>query len=54
MRGLGRFLQFAGLVLTGIALFVGILGHNVRRELLLAGVGAAVFLGGHALQRSGR
>ncbi|HEY3203441.1 MAG TPA: hypothetical protein VGL03_07245 [Thermoanaerobaculia bacterium] len=54
MHVLARVVQFLGLVITGAALFVGVLGHNVRRELLLLGIGAGVFLAGHALRRSAR
>jgi hypothetical protein len=44
-------LQFLGLVVTGIALLVGIGGGDARRELLLLGVGAAIFFGGRLLDR---
>jgi hypothetical protein len=46
--------QFLGLVVAGSALFVGLLGHNVRRELLLLGIGAGVFFAGRGLQRGAR
>jgi hypothetical protein len=51
---LGRTVQFIGLVVAGAAFFVGVLGHEVRRELVLLGVGAGVFFTGYALQRSGK
>jgi hypothetical protein len=51
---LGRTIQFIGLVVAGAALFVGVLGRDVRRELVLLGVGAGVFFTGYALQRSGK
>ena len=54
MYRLARALQFLGLVLAGSALFVGVLGHDVRRELLLLGIGAAVFFAGQALLRGPR
>lgn len=54
MYRLSRAVQFLGLVLAGSALFVGVLGHDVRRELLLLGIGAAVFFAGQALQRGSR
>ncbi len=54
MYALGRTVQFIGLVVAGAALFVGVLGHEVRRELLLLGLGAGIFSGGYMLQRSGR
>ena len=54
MYGLGRVVQFLGLVVSGAAFFVGVLGHNVRRELALLGVGAAIFFAGWMLQRGQR
>jgi len=51
---LARSVQFLGLVVAGAALFVGVLGQNVRRELMLLGIGAALFFAGRALQRSAR
>ena len=51
MRAAGRALQFTGLVVTGIALFVGISGGDARRELLVLCVGAALFFGGRLLER---
>jgi hypothetical protein len=54
MYALGRTVQFVGLVVAGAALFVGVLGHEVRRELLLLGIGAGVFSAGYVLQRSGK
>lgn len=54
MRALSRAVQFLGLVVAGAALFVGVVGHDVRRELLLLGIGAAVFFVGRTLQRSAR
>ena len=47
----GRSLQFAGLVVTGLAFFAGVLGGNVRLELVLLGIGAAVFFSGRWLER---
>lgn len=49
-----RTLQFLGLAVTGAAFFVGVLEGNVRRELALLAVGAALFLGGRWLQGSRR
>jgi hypothetical protein len=54
MYRLSRAVQLLGLVLAGSALFVGVLGHDVRRELLLLGIGAAVFFAGQVLQRGSR
>jgi|GEM_PF-1568923 hypothetical protein len=50
MYRMARAIQFLGLVVAGAALFVGLLGHNVRRELLLLGIGAGIFFAGRALQ----
>ncbi len=54
MYRIARAAQFVGLVVAGAALFVGLLGHNVRRELLLAGIGTGIFFAGYAVQRSSR
>jgi len=45
-----RTLQFAGLLVTGIAFFDGVIGGNVRRELALLALGGAIFLLGRWLQ----
>jgi len=37
-------------VVTGIGLWQGLLGGNVRRELLLLGIGAAIFFLGRFFQ----
>jgi len=50
---LARSAQLLGLIVTGAAFFVGVLGHNVRRELLLLAIGAAIFFAGRALQARG-
>lgn len=50
MYRLGRLLQFLGILVTGFAFFEGVLGGEVRREVLLLGVGAATFFSGRALQ----
>lgn len=49
-----RAVQLLGLVIAGSAFFVGLLGHDERRELLLLGVGAGVFFAGWVLQRGPR
>jgi hypothetical protein len=54
MYRLSRAIQFLGLVVAGAAFFVGLLSHDSRRELMLLGVGAAIFFGGQALQRSAK
>jgi hypothetical protein len=51
---LARAVQFLGLVVGGSAFFVGLIGHNIRRELLLAGIGAGIFFAGYALQKGSR
>ena len=51
MYALGRATQFLGLVVSGAGFFVGVFGQNVRRELGLLGIGAAIFLAGWMLQR---
>lgn len=50
----GRAVQFLGLVVAGSALFVGVIGQNSRRELLILGIGAAIFFAGWMLQRTRR
>jgi hypothetical protein len=47
---LARALQFIGLLVTGIAFFDGVIGGNVRRELVLLVLGASIFFLGRALQ----
>jgi hypothetical protein len=47
---LARALQLAGLVVTGVAFFDGVLAGNVRRELVLLAIGAGVFFLGRSLQ----
>jgi hypothetical protein len=48
-----RAVQFLGLVVTGFAFFAGVLGGNVRGELVLLAVGAGIFFGGRWLQTRG-
>jgi hypothetical protein len=54
MYRISRAIQFLGLVVAGAAFFVGVLGHDVRRELVLLGIGAGIFFAGQALQRGAR
>ena len=54
MYRISRAIQFLGLVVAGAAFFVGVLGHDVRRELVLLGIGAGIFFAGQALQRGTR
>lgn len=46
----GRALQFLGLVLTGVGFFQGVAGGNVRQELALLALGAAIFFAGRLVQ----
>ena len=54
MHAAARSLQFLGLIVTGLAFFSGVLGGNVRLELVLLGVGAAIFFTGRWLEGSAR
>ncbi len=54
MYAAGRAVQFLGLVISGSAFFVGVLDQNSRRELLILGIGAAIFFVGWMLQRTRR
>jgi len=54
MYRISRAVQFLGLVVAGAAFFVGVLGHDVRRELVLLGIGAGIFFAGQAMQRGAR
>lgn len=47
---IARALQFLGLIVTGFGFFAGVIGGNVRGELTLLAVGAAIFFGGRWLQ----
>jgi hypothetical protein len=49
----GRALQMIGIVVTGIGLFLGLLGGNVRGELALLAVGAGVFFSGRLFEKRG-
>jgi hypothetical protein len=46
----GRTLQLLGLVMTGIGFFQGVVGGNIRQELALLALGAAVFFAGRLVQ----
>ena len=50
MPGAARILQLLGLVVSGAGFFSGVIGGNVRLELVLLGVGAAVFFLGRLIQ----
>jgi hypothetical protein len=51
MPSLSRFLQLAGLVVTGVGFFDGVFTGNARRELVFLGVGVVLFFVGRALDR---
>jgi hypothetical protein len=54
VHAIARILQLTGLVVTGVGLWDGLLGGNVRGELAFLGIGAAIFFAGRWLQgRSG-
>ncbi len=53
MYAAGRTLQLLGLLVTGVGFFLGVLGGNVRGELALLAVGAAIFFGGRAVEKRG-
>ena len=52
MHAAGRLLELLGLVVTGLGFFAGVLGGNVRGELALLAVGAALFFLGRWLETS--
>lgn len=53
MYALGRILQLVGLLVTGAGFFLGVLGGNVRGELALLALGAAIFFSGRLVQTRG-
>lgn len=53
MYAAGRALQFLGLLVTGIGFFQGVVDDNVRRELALLALGAALFFAGRLVQARG-
>jgi hypothetical protein len=54
VHALARGLQLIGLLVSGIGFFEGVLGGNVRGELALLAVGAAIFFSGRWLQAARR
>jgi hypothetical protein len=54
MHAAARALELVGLVVTGVGFFSGVLGGNVRLELVLLAAGAAVFFLGRRLERTSR
>ena len=51
---LGKFLELNGLVLLGFALFWGVVRDDVRGEVGLLALSAAIFLAGYWLERRTR
>ncbi len=51
MRSVARALQLIGLIVTGLAFFTGVLGRNERHELVLLGLGAAIFFLGRWMDK---
>jgi hypothetical protein len=49
-----RVLQLLGLIVSGAGFFSGVIGGNIRLELALLGVGAAVFFLGRLIQKSAK
>ena len=45
-----RVLQLLGLIVSAAGFFSGVIGGNVRLELVLLGVGAAIFFLGRLIQ----
>ena len=54
MLGAARILQLLGLVVSGAGFFSGVIGGNVRLELVLLGVGAAIFFLGRLMEKSAK
>ena len=52
MHATARVLQLLGLIVTGVGFFSGVLGGNVRLELAMLTVGAAIFFLGRWLDKS--
>ena len=50
MYAAGRSLQFVGLVVTGVGFFRGVAAGEVRQELALLAIGAALFFAGRIVQ----
>jgi len=53
MYAAGRALQLLGLLVTGVGFFLGVMGGNIRGELALLAVGAALFFGGRTVEKRG-
>jgi hypothetical protein len=50
MYASARALQLTGLIVTGVGLWNGLLGGNIRRELAFLAIGAAIFFAGRWLE----
>lgn len=48
---LGKFLELNGMVLLGLGLFRGLVSDDVKGEIAMLGIGAAVFLLGYLLEK---
>ena len=48
---IARILQLLGLIEAGYGLFIGLYEQDIRRELIHAAFGSAIFLIGWALQK---
>lgn len=48
---LGKFLELNGMVLLGFGLFWGVARDDVKGEIAMLGVGAALFLLGYLLEK---
>jgi hypothetical protein len=53
VAGLARALEFLGLVVVALGLVVGVAQSDVRRELLLLAIGAAIFVAGYLFSGRG-
>jgi hypothetical protein len=53
VHAIARALQLLGLLVSGAGFFSGVLGGNVRLELVMLAVGAALFFLGRWLEKSG-
>ncbi len=51
MRNLARILQLIGLGIVGYGLFVGLVEEDLSLELIIGGIGGAVFFVGWWLQK---
>ena len=54
MHAAGRVLQLLGLIVSGTGFFSGVIGGNIRLELVLLAAGAGIFFLGTRMQKSAR